>query len=318
MSQESSSKVEYRRFCQSAPADLPLFCYDWYLDATCIGGAWDAAVVEMAGKTVAVWPYFRKQKLHWSYVAMPQLTKFMGPYLLPEYRHPADQQRLIEKLWSQIPTGLAAFEQDFHYPITNWLPLYWQGFRQTTRYSYTLDLTLPEADLWQHLDADYRNRVIKRAQTTCEVRSDLSLAELYRVNQLSYTRQGLAEPFSFSFFERLDAALAAYGARKCFFATDRESNVVHAVVYLIWDRHSAYLAISGSDPALRQSGASILLIWEAIRFAKNELQLPVFDFEGSMLQGVEPVFRRFGSEQRPYFRLLREWNLLWKLGKWRR
>ena len=28
--------------------------------------------------------------------------------------------------------------QNFHYGITDWLPFYWEGYRQTTRYTYML------------------------------------------------------------------------------------------------------------------------------------------------------------------------------------
>lgn len=28
------------------------------------------------------------------------------------------------------------FNMNFHYSITNWLPFYWRGFKQTTRYTY--------------------------------------------------------------------------------------------------------------------------------------------------------------------------------------
>ena len=59
--------------------------------------------------------------------------------------------------------------------------------------------------------------------------------------------------------------------------------------------------MAGDDPTLRGSGASILLVWEIIQFVRKELGLLEFDFQGSMIQGIERVRRQFGAKQVPYF-----------------
>ena len=76
---------------------------------------------------------------------------------------------------------------------------------------------------------------------------------------------------------------------------------MHSVAYLIWDATTAYYLLAGDDPARRASGAGMLLAWEAIRYASAVLGLRCFDFEGSMLPGVERVRVRFGAVQTPYF-----------------
>jgi hypothetical protein len=76
---------------------------------------------------------------------------------------------------------------------------------------------------------------------------------------------------------------------------------IHSVAYLIWDRQRAYFHLAGDDPALRKSYAGFWLIWKCIEYTKLELGLSEFDFEGSMLPEVEPVRRRFGAYQVPYF-----------------
>jgi len=47
----------------------------------------------------------------------------------------------------------------------------------------------------------------------------------------------------------------------------------------------------------------------------------VFDFEGSMDENVENSFKQFGTEQVPYFRIIKEKSQLFKallaLRKWR-
>lgn len=306
---------KYQAFCAGAP-DLPIFLYDWYLDVVCAGagGTWDAVAVEKGGHVVAVWPFFLKKKCGMTYVAMPPLTRFMGPYLLPEYRNARHETALLEALLGQLPP-LAAYEQDCPYTLTNWLPFYWQGFRQTTRYSYRLPLHDLKA-VWAGLAADYRNQKIPKAREQVIVSDTDDLEAFFEVHNRSYRRQGLAAPVSLDFLKKLDAALLARQSRRILTAADRQTGALHSVAYLVWDRRSAYYLMAGDDPALRTSGAGILLAWEAIRYAAETLHLDTFDFAGSMIQPIERVRRQFGAQQTPYFRLQKEWSPLFRWGKW--
>jgi hypothetical protein len=303
----------YARFCENAP-DLPLFMQPWYLDAVCEGGTWEAAMVEKAGRVVAIWPYFLKKKWLWHYIAMPPLARMMGPYLLPEWRATRKEMSILDDLLDQLPPGLAAFEQDFNYAAQNWLPLYWRGFRQTTRYSYFLEINDLDA-VWKNFAPDYRNQKTPKAREQVEIKTSGSLEGFFKIQNRSYERQGLETPVSFGLLSRLDEALAVRNQREIFFARDRQTSATHSVAYLVWDRQSAYYLMAGDDPALRHSGAGILLAWEAIRYAHEVLKLPIFDFAGSMIQPVERVRRQFGAQQKPYFRVQKEWSLLWKVGK---
>ena len=308
----------YTRFCDTAP-DLPLFMHPWYLDAVCAGGTWDAVMVEKGGNIAAVWPFFLKKKWNWRYVAMPPLARMMGPYLLPEWRTTRKEASLLEELLDQLPSGLAAFEQDFNYTAQNWLPLHWRGFRQTTRYSYVLEIS-DLNDAWNNLAPDYRNQKIPKAQELVEVTTSSNpLDDFLEIHDQSYERKGLDPPVSYELMSRLDAALASRNQREIFFARDRNTGAIHSVAYLAWDKRSAWYLMAGDDPALRQSGAGILLTWEAIRYTHEVLKLPVFDFAGSMIRPIERVRRQFGAVQKPYFRVQKEWSPVWKVGKmlWR-
>ena len=292
-----SDQARYRAFCATAP-DVPVFAQPWYLDACAEGGTWGAVLAHEAGRPVAALPYFTKQKGPFHYATMPPFVKWLGPYVLPALR--ADSAReaaAVAALLAALPP-LAAFKQNCYPTLSNWLPFYWQGFRQTTYYTYRLpelrNLARVEAGLSSGIRRDIR---LARAQV--RVVHDLPLAEFWRVNSLSFGRQGIAVPYSEAQFRRLDAALAAHGARQLFFAVDAQERV-HSVVYLIWDATTAYFHLAGDDPALRASGAGMLLTWEAIRYASEVLGLACFDFEGSMLPGVERVRRRFGAVQTPY------------------
>ncbi|NJK84400.1 MAG: GNAT family N-acetyltransferase [Saprospiraceae bacterium] len=183
--------------------------------------------------------------------------------------------------------------------VLNWLPFYWRGFQQTTFYTYRLNNL---QDLDRVFAGCNRNikRNIKKAETQLTVLEDLDPATFYALNQKSFDRQQIAMPYSLAQFLKHDAALAAHQARKIWYAVD-EAQQIHAVAYLIWDKQSSYYHLSGDDTELRSSGAGILLIWKAIQYTANQLQLHTFDFEGSMIPAIEKIRLQFGAIQVPYF-----------------
>ena len=291
------SKEKYQIFFEQHQHQLPLFIHPWYLDAVCTDGIWDAAVVEEKGEILAVLAYFRKWKYGFHYITMPPFVKFMGPFFAGNPTL-TEQHDLLEKLIAQLPK-VAAFTQNFYYNITNWLPFYWNGFQQTTRYSYRLDIS----DLDQVYNNIHRKRrrYIEKAEEQglkTIISNDIEL--FYTVNKKSFDRQKMKIPYTLHQLKQHDTALAAHNAREIFFAQDAEGRT-HSVVYLIWDAQSSYFHIAGDDPEWRNSGAGILLIWEVIRFTKEKLGLERFDFEGSMIQNVEYIRRQFGATQVPYF-----------------
>ena len=304
------AKTRYLAFCRAAP-DVPVFAQPWYLDACADGGCWDVVLAEEKGQVVAALPFFYKQKGPFRYVTMPAFLKWLGPYLLPEMRGRLPKEHeLIRALIAQLP-AFAAFKQNFYPTATNWLPFYWQQYRQTTYYTYRLhqlrDLTRVEAGLSAGIRRD-----IRLARQQVRVVHNLTLEEFYRVNMRSFERQGLPAPYSLAQLGRLDAALATAGQRQLFFAVDAHDQV-HSVAYLVWDRTTAYYLLAGDDPTLRASGAGVLLAWECIRYASQVLKLDCFDFEGSMLPGVERIRVRFGAVQTPYFYVWKYHSRLFEL-----
>ncbi|MDX1943027.1 MAG: GNAT family N-acetyltransferase [Saprospiraceae bacterium] len=291
-----NSKALYQKFCQENQARIPIFAQPWYLDAVCIDGIWDVAILEEKGEILAVLPYFLKQKWGFRYITMPLFTKYLGTYLAKDFNL-TEQHDILEKLITQLPKA-QAFHQNFHPDITDWLPFYWASYQQTTRYTYQLDLSDLDA-VFNNINRNMR-RNIKKAQTQLLVSLDGTPQDFYAINCLSFERQGLKMPYSLEQFLKHDQALAAHNARQIFFTKD-ESGKIHAAAYLIWDARNSYYHLSGDDPEWRHSGAGILLVWEAIRYTKEKLNLNLFDFEGSMMQNVEAIRRQFGATQVPYF-----------------
>lgn len=233
-------------------------------------------------------------------LTMPPLTQTLGPWLSPfegKYTNRLSRDKeLMTELVDQLPR-FDLFQQSFHHSVTNWLPFYWRGFRQTTRYTYLID-DLGDLDaVWLGTRQSIRTDV-RKAERVLSVRDDLGMDVFLALNEMTFARQGLHLPYSRELVDRLDAACAKHHCRKMLFAEDAKGRV-HAAVYIVWDDEAAYYLMGGADPDLRNSGATSLLLWEAIKCAATVTRS--FDFEGSMIEPVERFFRSFGARQKPYF-----------------
>ncbi len=308
-----TAKEKYRIFCQTEKA-LPIFSKDWYLDAV-YGNQWDVAIVEQNVKIIAALPYCLQRKLFFNYIKSHPFTKMLGPYLSPKVRNTKRANKILTQLINQLPQ-VHFFQQNFHYEITDWLPLKWKGFQQTTRYSYIIDELDNLGKNWKKISSDYRNNKIKKAKAIVSIKSDLPIHKFYSIHKKSFERQNIPIFYSLNKLKSLHNALENNKAGKIFYAIDHSQNI-HSIVYLIWDKETAYYYFAGDDPKFRNSGAGILLAWEAIRFTVESLKINRFDFEGSMLEPIEKVRRDFGAQQKPYFSVKKissnQLSLLWFL-----
>lgn len=276
-----------------------IFQQPWWIESL-VPGQYREVCINQGGEIIARMPYVIGKKYGFSCISMPPLTQTLGPWIRPskaKYANQlAEQKDLLQELIGKLPQ-FDFFEQNFSPEITNWLPFYWKGFKQTTRYTYRIYNLQDLESVWAGFLPNIRTD-IRKAQKTLKVRNDLSIMEFLKIINLTFKRQGLELPYSAELVQRMDNACVKYGARKMFFAQDGEGRI-HAAIYLIWDKNTAYYLMGGGDPELRNSGATSLLMWEAIKFSASVTK--VFDFEGSMLEPVERFFRAFGAKQCPYF-----------------
>ncbi len=307
-----TNKEKYRAFCIEE-LGIPIFSKDWWLDSVCGKMGWDVAIVEKGGEIVGCLPYCLQNRKGFKFIYLPKLTQTMGPFIkYPENQkydtRLAYEKEIFNNLIDQLP-GVAHFCQSFHYSITNWLPFYWKGFRQTTRYTYVLESLDNLDSIWKNFSASLRNE-IRKAEKLVIVKNSRDVDSFYKLNKMTFDRQGLTIPYSFDFISKLDTACASNNCSRIFFAFDSQ-NRIHAAIYIVWDSNSAYYLMGGGDPELRNSQATSLLMWEAIKFAATVTRK--FDFEGSMIESVERFCRSFGAVQKPYFQISRTSSRVYRL-----
>jgi hypothetical protein len=274
---------------------VPIYFQPWWLDSLTWSGKWLGLVIEDGSAPVAVWPFVLKRKGPFTIITLPPLTPYLGPLIFypPAQRH----ARRLSLETAVVRAALAAMPK--HDAITvqtvpefsNALPFLWEGFQATVGYTYRVDLREPA--LLNVFEPNARNKV-RKASKTVEV-SGLEPNEFYKLLRLTFERQSLSPPFTQKDFLVHDEAVATAGRRRIFGA--RNSAGVHSGLYLTWSDDCAYVHLVGEDPHLRKSGAGILLVYQAMLFARDGLGLRTFDFEGSSIESVEYVRRECGGRQ---------------------
>lgn len=305
-----SNKEKYRKLCKDE-LSIPIFSKDWWLDAVA-GDDWDVALAEQGGKVVASFPYVKKSKFGLQLLTMPKLTQTLGPWI----NYPQGQKynkklsyekKVLNELINQLPS-YSYFSQSFNYHITNWLPFYWENFEQSTRYTYVIENISNHKAVFSGFSKNLRSN-IKKAEKKLDIATNFSLEDFYDLNKMTFERQGLKIPYSLSYINKIDDACAKHNSRKMFFAI--YDNKIITAIYVIWDKNSAYLLMSGSDPQYRNLNGKDLLVWHAIKYLSNETSN--FDFEGSMIENIESYNRSFGAVQKPYFNIYKENSRLLKV-----
>jgi len=292
------NKKKYEGFSNKEP--IPIFSQPWWLDSVCGGREWDVVLIEKNGEVVASFPYYLKKKGPFKLITMPPLTQTMGPYIkYPEGQKYAKklayEKEVMINLIEQLPK-VDYFCQNFHPSITNWLPFYWKGFEQSTRYTYQLSYEIAEMNSFQsNIKTD-----IKKASKIVNLESVDSINEIWQCLTKTFERQNKKPPYSKAFLENLEQQIKNKNASIKLVATDNDGHM-HAAIYLVYLNSTIYYLIGGGDPIYRNSGATSLLINKALKLARERRF--TFDFEGSMIEPIERFFRAFGAIQVPYFQI---------------
>ncbi len=295
---------EWDSFVDESPQGC-IFCRSWWLKAVCQHG-FEILALRKGGRIVAGIPLPLKGKRKHAIIGMPKLTQTLGMLLAPSTKgnyeaRLSNEMNLIEKIIDTMPK-LNHFAMNFHYNFRNWLPFYWEGFEQTTRYTYIIE-SLKDLD---KVFSDFnRSKIknIKKAEKMVSLVEDINARDFYNNHVMSLGKQGEVMAYSYELYKKLFQVTYENHAGKTWFAIDSDKHI-HAAIFVVWDNKSAYYLISSIDPDYRNSGAATLLLKTAITYVSKYTER--FDFEGSMIRGVENSFRKFGAIQTPYFSISKD------------
>ena len=148
-----NAKRDYINLCESEPT-IPIFMQNWWLDAVCTEGGdfqnsenpnWNVAVSrDKNGEITGALTFQIRKKWGFTMLNEPPLTPFCGVWLRQnDFKKPYEQYHFIKKTLAELNENLpkaALSKFRFHFSLTDWQPFFWKNWRQTTRYTYVLDI----------------------------------------------------------------------------------------------------------------------------------------------------------------------------------
>lgn len=303
------NKELYRTICETEGDRIPLFLQYWWMQTVCQGKQWNVLLAygKNPNQPIAAMPYLIGHRWGMRYVVQPQLTPYNGPTLLGPVDHLSDYQRITlehqayEQFIDQLSQlKLACFQQNFSPRVTNWLPFYWAGYSQTTRYTYRIeDLADPQAVL-HRFHKEKRRKPIAKAQQVLHVVEAIDLEAFATMHQRYWHAKGQRDLLSEELMVRVMHAAISRHQGLLLGLADAE-NRLQIARFVVFDSQCAYALFSAQTEKPLVNGSSALLFWEMIQ--RLSPLTHSFDFEGSMEHGVEYSYRLYGASQTPYFQL---------------
>ncbi len=304
-------KNKYKTFCESN--DVPLFSRCWWLDAVCGSDAWDVIIIEKKGKIVATMPFHFRRKYFFDIILMPQLTPNMGPFYkyeanISNSKKLAFEEECLNEIVKKLPKT-SLFLQKFHYSITNWLPLYWNNYKQTTHYTYIIRNIKNTEQVLKNFSSAKRKEVNRANRKSLKVVYDIDAATFYEHHKATLQSQNQSIVYRKQLLKNIVLKVRELNKGQVIGIKDCNDNLLCCIL-IVWDNKSAYGLISSISNECRKQKIAAFMFYEAIKYVSTYVD--IFDFEGSMIKGVENSFRRFGAQQMPYFKITKANNILFK------
>ena len=293
---------------------VPIFMQPWWLDAVCAGKEWDVLLAEDDHHVIlGAMPYLLRKRLWLKYIVMPQQTQIGGIWVTADIT--GDKWRTAEvcrQIKEQLDTmGLAYYYQQYLPGSLCVDAMRALGFKTRERVTYRVE-DLSSLDALIDSFSKNKKRQLQKALSLHAERT-MEVEDFYRFHcqclearkrKISYSREFL-----------LVLERKARRMKQCqILSICNADGKPYAAAFLIWDANYMYYLIPVFDPAFRESGASALLVLEAMKLAREKHVR--FDFEGSMDKGVAKHYKQFGSTPFTYFSVEKYYKPLFRLAIW--
>lgn len=212
----------------------------------------------------------------------------------------------------QVMTALAEFlgqsrwallSVTFPDGIRDFQPFAWRGFKVIVQYTYQIPLKGRDDDaLLAQMGERRRSQIRNGYKRDLQVEPCADPAVVEALAGRTFSRQGVRNDRAS--IRRLLHGFATPGNSFACATVSRGEPL--AVTFCVHDQRRAYYLLGGVDERQQQPAASPMAMFGCIRRARD-LGLETFDFEGSMIPGIERYFRSFGGTLTPLYRVVKAW-----------
>lgn len=307
-----NSSVQYSGFEECGS----VFEQSWWLEVVAPNQWNEIAVKDKNGNCIGRLPYVKSKKYGMECWGLPVLTQHAGPWFKMESNmKPVAMLKRVKQVSEAFIEELddkTNIDLYFHHSFQYVLPFIWAGYTVEPKFTYVIDCLEDTDALFQGLDLNVR-RKIKKAEKEYFITDNVSFTDVVRLVEATYKKQGRKLPMGEDVLHRVYQESFKHNSGKIIGAVNKASKQVDSVAFFIYDQHSCYYLFGGKDYDKDMTGVQELVLWEGIKFAATVSA--VFDFEGSMIPGIERFFRGFGGTPKVYYRVWRG-GVVFRLLNW--
>lgn len=283
------------------------------MDAVCVKGDWDVVIARRDdGVVEGVLVYHKRRYRGFELLIMPPMTAYNGIYIFYPNNQKAVKKerytyRVTEKLMSGLPSHSLYFQQ-YHPDFHNWLGLYWNGYKQMTRYTYRIDKSQSEEEMYAKIKYTTR-KDIESAKAIVSI-EEIDFETYREAAVASFSRRGRSVPGNLQVLRNLHDTFSPERKVKILGARHNESGALSSGVILAMDLMATYWISGFVDIQENHKTTQSLLLWHAITNGTGI----TFDFEGSIIKEIESYTRSFGGELTPHSRIYNVPNFFLRKG----
>lgn len=299
------TKDRYRELCRRG-APIPVQAQAFWWDVTCGENGWDVVlIVNDQEEVLAAWPYRIERKYGLRILRAAPLATYGYIYLRCSpssrvYKQQALEQHLSNLLLQKLPAFDLA-HLNLHPAHAEIAAFRRAGARCYFSTTYVFDALTDVSYIHARMAPSVRNHLRKARKAGLRVAIGDDIGEFQILLEQTFLRKQLPTPQAIDTLNVLHASIQKKGAG-CLLGVFDSGGKMQAGALLAWDSGCLHFLLSGQSESGRQKRAMYLLIWEAVKLAARK-QL-MFDFDGSMLPEIEPVFRAFGAKRQAYMELI--------------
>jgi hypothetical protein len=229
---------------------------------------------------------------------MPQQTQIGGIWFAPNVLSDSTHVAAICQDFTQQLANLGLSYYYQHYPINSPAPQHMRalGFNIKERVTYRIE-DLSNLDQVINTFSKNKKRQLQKA-LSLHADTNMNVEDFYRFHAQCLQEQGKQISYSREFLLVLERKTSRLQQSQILSICNADNEVL-AAAFLVWDKHSMYYLIPCYSPTHKDSGASALLVLEAIKLARQKGV--AFDFEGCMIRGIANHYKQFGSTRTVYY-----------------
>lgn len=246
--------------------------------------------------------YLKTRRFGFDFIKLPPYTPHCGLFYQDESKNRAsansyrkEVMQLVCDYFSSLRATLTilAFPAEYQ----DMQAFIWGKYKVVPNYTYRISLSASVEEIRSHFDSKNRNAINKALKEGVET----SLNALPKAEIFAFFKKNLAATGANIYEDILQKIVEQFSdeSNAFCFSAHRQGRLL-GMVFCVFDRHACYYLLGSVDREAGIQGINNLLVQKSIEQAK-QLGCRIFDFEGSMLKGVEKFFRSFGPELFPYF-----------------